>query len=246
MSDIFGYSVELSRHGVELVVGVIGGDGTFRTDCGVARVFEWKKREGQWEQHASDLQWFPGEDEWQQKVTDLEGNDIGDMFGVNVAISGDGSVVGVSSISGYLDVFNSTAEGRILTKDEMIEIGTPFMSVSSNGSRFVACTSNDSMTQMMELKLFERSSSGWNVIAKRQIDYRSSLDLNADGTRVVVGTAINSTTTEQVVVLDYKDGEWHQVGAGISDNLDELLGFETQITGDGTRLVVGGRLESTD
>jgi hypothetical protein len=64
--------------------------------------------------------------------------------------------------------------------------------------------------------------------------------MSSFGTRVVIGAALANTTTKQVTVLDCTGSEWIEVGSGINGEDDELLGFNTRISSDGTRIIVAG------
>jgi len=93
--DLFGVSVALSSDGNRLAVGAASNDGN-GTDSGHVRVFDWNGSA------------------WVQAGSDIDGEDVGDQFGVSVALSSDGNRLAVGASlndgggfdSGHVRVFD--------------------------------------------------------------------------------------------------------------------------------------------
>ena len=79
--DHFGYSVSLSSDGSVVAIGAIYNDGN-GSNSGHVRIYYWNT----------------GSSVWTQRGLDINGEAAGDVSGVSVSLSSDGSVVAIGAI----------------------------------------------------------------------------------------------------------------------------------------------------
>ena len=177
----------------------------------------------------------------------------GDDFGLSVALSSNGNrlAVGAQSIDlggeGYAAIFdwNGSAwvqagadivgealagfgtEVRITPDGNTVVIGSPF---EGPGGGLVAVYdwSNGSWVQR-----------GADIEGPDGAFYGFTVDIAADGDRVVVGAPIFQDDVGVVEVFDWNGSAWAQVGATLTGEAGDFLGVSTRITPNGDRIGVG-------
>ena len=166
---------------------------------------------------------------WRQRGNSIDGNNINDLSGFSVDISGDGSRIVVGSPmyntsgdsssrnnAGKVRIFdfnmysNSYEEsGEILgTRDE--ECFGTCVALSEDGNR-LACSSLNGSATFYEV---DTQSTGWFTSGK-------------------------TTSIGSVKVFDYNGSSWNQVGGDILGNENSAFGWSIDLSSSGTRLVVG-------
>lgn len=140
----------------------------------------------------------------------------------------------------------------ILSDDTTITIGKS-ISISGDGTTVAIGTNSPNGS----VEIFKDSSGTWNrtgVLNGEAVgdEFGSSISLNADGTRIVVGGKLNSDNGPEaghVRVYDYTQGTWNQVGVDIDGpDTNAHFGYCVDISSSGHRIAVaapyGGNLDS--
>mgnify|MGYP002620846272 CR=1 FL=1 len=166
---------------------------------------------------------------WTQICSPIDGNNINDLSGFSVDISGDGSRIVVGSpmynTSGDYSSRNNAGKVRIFdfnlysnSYEESAEIlGTrddecfgTCVALSEDGNR-LACSSLNGSATFYES---DTQSTGWFTSGK-------------------------TTSIGSVKVFDYDGSSWNQVGGDILGNENSAFGWSIDLSSSGTRLVVG-------
>ena len=236
--DSFGESVALSENGNRVVIGAIGNDNAGQ-DAGLARVFEW-----------TGINWV-------QVGSDLTGEAVGDLFGTSVAISNSGSRIAVSaqtndgngSRSGHVRVFDFVnggwqQVGADIDGESAGDLSGENISLSASGTRIaIGATENNAggLSNSGHVRVFELVNDNW-VRVGADIDGTESFQrlgqavaLSPDGNRVVAGSGVSGVTR----VFDWTGIAWIQQGGDIEPEEDGDGAFAVDISGDGSRIIVG-------
>jgi len=140
----------------------------------------------------------------------------------------------------------------ILSEDTTIAIGKS-ISISGDGTTVAIGTNSPNGS----VEIFKDSSGTWNrtgILNGEAIgdEFGSSISLNADGSRIVIGGKLNDGNGPEaghVRVYDYVQGTWNQVGIDIDGpDTNAHFGYCVDISSSGHRIAVaapyGGNLDS--
>jgi len=231
--DYSGVGVALSDDGTILAVGAYGNDGG-ASNSGHVRVYEYSG--GSWSQLGSDI----------------DGLSSNNYTGVDVALNGDGTVLAIGSHGNYIRMFqyaNSTWT-QIGSTINGVNSGDNFgyrVALSNDGT-IVAASGNQHSGNTGHVRIFEYSGGSWSQMGG-DIDGVSSgdhsgwsLDLNYDGTSVIIGSPENSGRVGEAKIFKFDGSSWNQVGSDLhGDGGGDYFGIGVAMNGDGTIVGVGGR-----
>jgi hypothetical protein len=140
----------------------------------------------------------------------------------------------------------------ILSDDTTITVGKS-ISISGDGTTVAIGTNSPNGS----VEIFKDSSGTWNrtgILNGEAVgdEFGSSISLNADGSRIVVGGKLNNDNGPEaghVRVYDYTQGTWNQVGVDIDGpDTNAHFGYCVDISSSGHRIAVaapyGGNLDS--
>ena len=246
--DLSGRAVSLSSDGSRLAIGASGSDGN-GSDAGHVRVY--------------DLV----DGSWSQVGADIDGEAAGDVSGVSVSLSSDGSRVAIGapqndgngSGAGHVRVYDlvggswSQVGADIDGEAAGDEFGYRVALSADASSLAVGAPLNDGNgTDAGHVRVYDLVDGSWSQVGA-DIDGEAAGDfsgsavaLSSGGSRVVIGAHLNDgsgVNTGHVRVYDLVDGSWSQVGADIdgeaSDAEVDQSGHSVAISGVGDRIAIG-------
>ena len=205
------------------------------------------------------------EGEWIQVGLDLFGEASLDESGCSVDISSDGKriIIGAPSNDG-----NGTDSGHARVYEEKEGIWIPVgddidgeiagdisgkaVGISSNGMRVIIgapLNNGNGSFWTGHARVYEDVNGKWTQVGtdidgEGLGDRSGNVDINSDGTRVVLGSASNDgngISSGHARIFDEINGKWTQVGKDIDgDKIGDLSGWSVAISADGTRVIIGG------
>jgi hypothetical protein len=199
-----------------------------------------------------------------------------DYFGIGVSMSSDGTRVivgaqqedtGASNVgSAYIFVYSSgswSQEAKIQASDKQDSdsFGNA-VSMSSDGTRVIvaAYTEDTGAANAGSAYIFAYSSGSWSQQAKIVASdaqasdlFGSSVSMNSDGTRVIVGAYGEDTggsNAGSAYIYAYSSGSWSQEAKIQASDLSAsevsgVFGISVSMSSDGTRVIVGAQGEDT-
>lgn len=233
--DKAGTSVDISNNGDIIAVGAYLNDNSFGDSAGQVRIFEYDSIEN----------------EWNQLGNTLNGESSSDGFGASLALSGDGSTIGVGGplsnvyYEGSVRVFHLSANkrwtqfgGNIYGTERNGNFGNQ-VALSSNGNIIGIGMLGDS-GQTAKVHIYQVFNDSWTILGE-SID-GSSISLSNDG----FTAAVANPTSEggQVRVMHYSNGNWTQIGEGINSTTASTGKITSvAISGNG-RIVAAGSISA--
>ena len=242
--DQSGYSVALSSDGSILAVGAPYNDGT-ATDAGHVRVFQFSSGT------------------WVQLGNDIDGELSGDLFGIDVSLSDDGSILAVGANkndgngtdAGHVRVFEySSGSWSQLGSDIDGEFSGDYfgwrVSLSSDGTRVAAggYGNDGNGTDAGHVRIFEYSSGTWSQMGV-DIDGESagdmagvSVSLSSNGQIISVGSLSNDNSgadAGHVRVFQFSNGSWSQLGGDIDGQSAGDQSAFVSLSSDGLTVAIG-------
>jgi hypothetical protein len=238
--DRSGQSVSLSADGSRVAIGA-PRNGDAGADAGQVRVYDWN-----------------GTD-WVQVGGDIDGGAAGDLSGLSVSLSGDGSRVAIGAPNHWPPGKWLAGRARIYDWD-----GTKWVQVAD----FVGAAATDRLGWSVSLSadgtriaIGAKSSAGyvrvhhWNgttwipvgsEIAGEgaNLEAGASVSLSAGGSRVAIGapqySADGKMSVGRVRVHEWNGTVWAQVGGDIAgDEAFERSGTSVSLGADGSRVAIG-------
>ena len=253
--DLSGSSVGLSSDGNRVVIGAPKNINV-GPSAGHARVFE-----------------FNGTN-WIQVGQDLDAEGQGDRYGDAVSISHSGNIVAVGghrndgngSNSGHVRVFEyDTLSALWVQMGPDIDGESPLdhsgfsVSISANGNVVAigADRNDDNGTNSGHVRVFSFDSAnvawvqmGLDIEGSNEQDrFGVSVDISADGTKLVAGSARNDAVAQdcgEARVFRYDGINWQQEGSSIHGALNDMTGTSVAISGDGESIAVGSPTKNGD
>jgi hypothetical protein len=247
-SDNFGRSVSMSSDGTRVAIGGPNRDGN-GSNSGHVRVYA--ESGGTWTQVGSDI----------------DGEAAGDNFGYSVSMSSDGTRVAIGgpyndgngSNSGHVRVYSEsngtwTQVGSDIDGEASSDYSGFSVSLSSDGTRVaIGAPYNDGNGSAAgHVRVYSESNGTWTQVGS-DIDGEvagdnsgRSVSLSSDGMRVAIGAIYNDAAGESaghVRVYEDTNVTWNQVGADIDGEAlgdYDYTGWSVSISGDGTRVAIGG------
>lgn len=243
--DGFGYSVAMSSDGVRVAIGAPNHD----SGAGHVRVYDW-----------SGIAWV-------QVGSDIDGDDVGDQSGHNIAISASGNRIAVGAYrndqggadAGHVRIYDWVGAAWSLVGE--IEGEAPgdwagySVALSSDGSRLaMGATHNDGGGAGVfagHVRVYQESGGSW-VLLGAEIEGESAGDicgydvsLSDDGSRLAVGAAYNSGVngprSGHVRIYDWTGSGWNLVGGDIDgEAAGDESGWSVALSANGCRVAIGG------
>ena len=237
VNDYLGSSVSVSKDGLRMAVGAQGEHG-FK---GSVRMFSWDA----------------STEEWISLGQAIFGTTNGDHFGLSVDMNEDGSRVIIGAPRKNADVgeasvyeFDDASQtwqllGSDITPSD--QNGQGGLSVVMNGAGNIVVIgspyydSQKGLVQAYELVGGEWAPMGPPIVSVYRSMLGSSIDLSADGKRLVTGKHQISTNTGSVEIYNFEDSsrEWTLMKTIYGENYYDRLGSAVEISEDGNRIVVG-------
>lgn len=204
---------------------------------------------------------------WTQVGADIDGESVGDLSGVAVAISADGTRVAVGApgnpgngpSSGHVRVFEINGGawiqvGSDIDGEAAYDLSGGAVTLSEDGSRVaIGATDNGGNgVQAGHVRVYEETGGVWTQVGA-DIDGEAAADfsgisvsLSGDGSRVAIGAMVNDGNGAQAGhVRVYTDsvGTWVQVGLDIDgESAGDKSGISVSISADGSRVAIGAYL----
>jgi gliding motility-associated-like protein len=247
-SDITGESSQdraaynsLDSAGITLAVGSPGFDNTYE-NAGKVRVFEWTGGS------------------WSQKGTSIEGLEAEDNFGASVKLSASGNILAIGAGIYHLQVkpervriftWNGTdwvqkgleIQGPLLVNNVALSID---MSSDGNVVAIGGPQSDENGTNTGHVCVYDWVDGEWVIrgqpLLGRTYSSRAGnrVSLSYDGLIVAVGAPTLAGPEGYVMVYEWKDSSWVQLGVDISaGQRGDLFGSGVSLSKDGKTIVVG-------
>ena len=228
-----GRGIAISDDGSIIALGADGFSGT----RGKVRVFEFSNGS------------------WIQIGQDLIGSESGSLFGNEVGLSSDGSILVVGAPGfgdfGSASVFENQGGTWVQLGDDIdgdVENGLfgNGLGISSDGLR--VAIGGDGFQGFGRLRAFDFVAGNWvqvgQTIVGEDITDRlgSNVDMSDDGSIIAVsaiGNDFMGPSAGAVRVFRDNGGTWTQIGSDVSGNLLDQFGASVGLSGDGNVLVVG-------
>ena len=197
---------------------------------------------------------------------DIDGEAAADRFGSSISISSNGNHLAVGaplndgngSSSGHARIFEYSG-GSWSQKGSDIDGEAPgdrfghSVSIDSDGDRVaIGGPFNDGNgSNSGHVRVFEYSGGSWSQLGSDidgeanndQSGYWQGLSINADGTRIAVGSWQNDgggTDAGHVRIYEYSGGSWSQLGSDIDGGGNNYnFGYSVSLDSDGSHVIVG-------
>jgi hypothetical protein len=248
--DRSGSSTAISDNGTIVAIGARLNDGG-GSNFGHVRVYEYSS--GSWSQLGSDI----------------DGEAINDYSGESVSLSGDGSVVAISSStndgngsnSGHVRVYEYSSGswsqlGSDIDGEAANDQSGKSVSLSSDGTKVAigAIRNDGNGNDAGHVRVYQYSSGSWSQLGS-DIDgeaagdyFGAAVSLSDDGTILAVGAIYNDgtgTNAGQARIYKCSVSSWSQLGADIDgEAAGDFFGKAVSLSGDGTKLGIGANRNS--
>lgn len=239
-SDSFGHDIAFSSNGQRVAISsATNNDGAI--DGGHVRVFDYQNNA------------------WVQVGSDIDGTILGLQSGWAIDLSADGKRLVVLEPN-YVN--NGYAVGRVKVYQEVsgtwTQLGSSIIgqgssqgadqlfydvAMSQDGKRIALGTNNN------RVKVYEEANGVWtqagsNITAGGIVIFSDdmSVDLSADGKRLIVGTPVDNSMGNSRI-FEESGGTWTQVGAPINGTTpSSRSGYAVAMSADGKRVAIGAPL----
>ena len=255
--DLSGDSISLSMDGSRIAIGASRNNDT-ASGAGHARIFEIVEDNGN--------------REWVQIGQDLDGAELGDQFGRSVSLSGDGKRVAIGGTTydvaddildaGHVRVFEYDGNTKTwisvsaaINGQKSDEYFGTAVSLSYDGTRLAIGSPNSDAYIFGITRVYQLWDNGWSQLGSNLYGGGNTVDLNLDGSRVVIGSKgnfANGIDSGHLSVYEYDTttSAWLQVGGDINGNEGEKSATSVAISADGKRVVSSspssGTINGTD
>ena len=190
---------------------------------------------------------------------DLLGEFENDLFGSSVALSKDGKILVVGSITnsdsgvgaGQVQVFENVNDAWVQIGKDINGDGPDAklgrgIAVSDDGTIIaLGADGNDSRTG--NVRVFENSDGSWTQIGQELVGintgslFGNEVSLSSDGRIVAVGAPGNLQSQGSVQVFQYQGDTWTQLGVDINGEVNlGLFGNGLDLSADGQTVAIGG------
>ncbi|MCU4716464.1 FG-GAP repeat protein [Halapricum hydrolyticum] len=254
--DWFGGSVTVSSDGMTAVIGAPNDDdpdGSSDAQSGAGSAYVFSQTGGDWNREA--------------KLTAADG-EPGDMFGLDVAVSSDGTTAiigaaedenpnGEQAGSAYVfeqsgSAWDQQAKLSAADGDADDHFGQA-VALSDDGTTALVSAAYDRVTPeeiiLGSVYAFERSDGTWNQQAKLvpgEVGYRvgSTVSLSADGTVALIGTSEYERPSPGAYVFEQLDGSWEQQAKLSTGDPQDWFGRAVALSADGTTALCSAHAET--
>ena len=243
--DESGISVSLSSDGTIVAIGAPSNDGN-GSNAGHVRVY----------QNLSGT--------WTQVGADIDGEAAGDLSGVSVSLSDDGSILAIGAsynngsgiIAGHVRVYENIAGswsqiGSDIDGEADYDESGRSVSLSADGTIVAigAYRNDGNGSDSGHARVYENVAGTWTQIGS-DIDGEAandnsgrSVSLSADGTTLAIGAWQNDgngSDSGHARVYQNVGGTWTQIGSDIDgEAILDISGFSVSLSSDGSILAIG-------
>ena len=242
--DRFGNDIELSGNGKTLVIGVadspdFGIGSETNSNAGKIEVYEFVN------------------DSWAQLGSDIDGGTTANLFGIKVAISGNGLVI--AGAGGSEQPFTTTRIFEFVNND-WVQKGNAIqnlnqidnvknLSLNEDGSIVaIGSTGRNGGEKLGAVAIYKFENNDWQLLGapvygdENGDNFGLEVDLTSDGMRFVsgaLGNDENGDNTGVARVYAFNGSSWVQVGTDIfGDNTFDRLGSNVSINNLGDRIAI--------
>ena len=216
-STEFGSTLALSGDGRTVVTGAPMHDGDGNSNAGLVRVYDYSG--GNWEQIGQDL----------------EGDHENHLFGCDVSLSGNATILAVGSCgdnNGQTVVYryDKTLDRWIAHGDPISDRGST-VTLSGDGTVLAASASGS-----VQAYRYLEASDSWEITGNRLVADRSgsTLALSDDGERIAVGRE------GLVQIYEYRKDDWSRLGQALVGSApNDGFGTSLAMSNDGNIVAVG-------
>ena len=245
--DQCGYSVSLSADGSRVAIGAYNNDGN-GSGAGHVRIYDWNGSA------------------WIQVGVDIDGEAAGDLSGVSVSLSTDGTRLAIGaqgndengSNAGHVRIYdwNGSAWLQVGADIDGEAAGDSYgnsVSLSSDGARVaIGAPYNDGNGDGAgHVRIYDWNGSAWvqagaDIDGEAADDYSgTSISLSANGSRLAIGAQHNGGNGSQaghVRIYDWNGTAWVQAGVDIdAEAAGDKCGSSVSLSADGSRVAIGAR-----
>jgi Flp pilus assembly pilin Flp len=243
--DESGVSVSLNSDGTIVAIGAPSNDGN-GSNAGHVRVY----------QNLSGT--------WTQVGADIDGEAAGDLSGVSVSLSDDGSILAIGAsynngsgiIAGHVRVYENIAGswsqiGSDIDGEADYDESGRSVSLSADGTIVAigAYRNDGNGSDSGHARVYENVAGTWTQIGS-DIDGEAandnsgrSVSLSADGTTLAIGAWQNDgngSDSGHARVYQNVGGTWTQIGSDIDgEAILDISGFSVSLSSDGSILAIG-------
>lgn len=207
---------------------------------------------------------------WMQVGNDFLGENYGDLFGDEVSLSADGTIMAVSAPYNRGDAVYDSEKGCVkvfeFVAGEWVQLGSDisgesqydhlkYISLSADGLRIATGTSSGDANgdNSGEIRVFDYIDGDWvqvgeTITGEAEDDYCASVCLSDDGSILAVGANGNDgngASSGQVRVFEYQSDSWVQMGSSIyGEYPGDGIGRAFSLNSDGTVIAIGSTWNS--
>ncbi|WP_299521479.1 T9SS type A sorting domain-containing protein [Winogradskyella sp.] len=205
---------------------------------------------------------------WYQIGANIQGENVGDKAGIDVAISADGTIVAIGAMDYDGIDYNSIGQVKVFENQNgsWVLLGEPILGqrVSEQSGRSVSLSSDGTIVAIGgpeqnsgsvlsdrrgRVRVFEYVNNSWVQIGNELVGdnlfdrFGWSVSLSSNGMVLAAGAPNNDENGEnsgQVSVYENQGGNWVQIGQSIHGEAQgDESGRSISLSGDGSRLVIG-------
>ncbi|MFM8387474.1 MAG: beta strand repeat-containing protein [Planctomycetia bacterium] len=246
-ADNSGGAVSLSADGTTIAIGAPYNDGSFTSDDGHVRVFDWNGTS------------------WIQRGADILGEASDDWSGFSVSLSADGNTVAIgapqngANSEGHVRVYDWDAgtgtwvqRGADLDGVALGDAAGSAVSLAPDGNTvaFTAPGRDAGVSNVGSTSVYDWDGTAWvqrgsEILGESLSDFSgNSLSLSADANTVAIGASLNDgiygPDDGHVRVYDWDGTAWIQRGADLDGvGATDSFGSSVSLSADGNSLAVG-------
>jgi hypothetical protein len=247
VNDLSTQKISLSSNGNIVAIGSIGNIEN-DTDSGHVRIYE--NNNGVWTQIGQDL----------------DGKASGDISGIGLSLSSDGSIVAIGApandgngvSSGHVRIYENIngvwmQVGQDIDGEADNNLSGAGLSLSSDGNIVAigATINSDNGRLSGQVRVYKNNNGVWaqigqDINAEASGDFSGiGLNLSSDGSIVAIGARGNDgngTDSGHVRVYENQSGTWTQKGQDIDgEAINDLSGISLSLSVDGNIIAIGAK-----
>lgn len=234
--------VSISANGDRIVIGTNAGSAT-----GYVKVFEWNG--SSWVQLGNNFTSTASLDYWGSEISISPD-------GTRIAIGAPYADIGATN-TGLVNIYEWDGTtwnqlGSSILGISGLTLGTA-LDLSSDGSRVVigGAHLNQGRALIYDWDGTLRNQVGTDIYGSSSGDYfGDAVSISNDGTRIIIGARYNSSNgsySGQCKIFEWNSSAWIRLGSNIEgDNAGDESGISVDISGDGSRAIIGAPREDTN
>lgn len=259
--DHLGRSVSVNGNGSVIAIGTENTEQNSLIDCGDVKIYR-KNSSGDYELETT----LTGEYRGQLFGWSMDMNSAGDRLVIH-SYSTSSSATGsppLNYIHGFTEVYDYSNETWTKTHTFLgNDVSTTYSknkgygrpAISKDGNTIMLSSSHsDETNNDGYVQVFNHNGTNWvqkgSTFSGISTDdfYGSDIDVNSDGTRILIGHARTGSDDGELRVYTYSGSAWVQYGSTLNgaSGGDEELGRSAKFNEDGQRIVIGSPLHDKD